>query len=213
MTDILKTVTKSKVSPTKGYNAAFNTSNTAFTDVTSLSISVPNNAFYCVKGILKEDTGASTTGTLQLLLNGVQVYTTSVTCGGGGAAQQVTADSLIFQNTTGTTQIAKVQIKTDSGGKVYVSTMSIIAGTFVIPIINSPNNIQEIVCDITSIDFLGAMGDGSSYISYDGIQIVDNTSSASTYSTLEKLVNAILFASNGSGYVAFDWAGKSIVTI
>lgn len=208
MTDILKTVSKSKTTPTKAYQSSFSTTSTTFVDVTGLSLSVPNNSYYCIRGILSNDSNGGT-ASLQVLQGPTVVFSDSVSSNAPTVASKTT-DSLILQNTSGSTQTVKVQIHISSTPSAHaiVSTMSIIEGVFVIPL-----GSQEIICDITSIDFISALGDGTSYVSYDGVIILDSVNTAVTYNTLEKLINAIQFTSNGSGYVAFDWAGKSIVTI
>lgn len=211
ITDLFNATARTKVTPTKGYNANFSTSSTSFVDATSLSVSVPNGSYYVVRGVLNANSASSTTS-LQVLLGASVVFTDSVTSGGGGGLTK-TSDSLILFNNTGSTQTAKVQIKTDNGAHTgSVQTMSIIQGSMIFPFDANFYAIRESVQDITSLDFIICIGNGTSTVYFDSAAIVDTTTTATTWSSPEKFCNVIRFWGANVGYVAFDFTGK-VVTL
>lgn len=211
ITDLFSVNARTKVTPTKGYNASFSTGSTTFVDVTSLSVSVPAGASFAVRGQLAASTPTTTT-TLQVLLGASVVYTATESSGGGGGASAM-IDSFILYNNTGSTQTAKVQVKVDAGGHTGgVTVMSIIQGSFLLPFDSSFYAIREGWQDISSLDFICCLGNGVSNIIFDGVPINDTATSAVTWSGTEKFCNVIRFYSNvASGYVAFDFTGKYLV--
>jgi hypothetical protein len=194
----LKCVAKTKVSPLKGYNAAFNQNPASFVDVTGLSLSVNNNLFYAVRGTFSNDANGGAV-TLQILEGATVKYTVTISSSPGQTATMVVDQ--VFKNTSGGTQTCKVQIKGGGGIIIaYITTMSIIAGTYM-------DGLSAWI-DVTSIDMVTAAGTGTQFTLYEGLRVDDSSTSIVTYPGPEKFLTAISF----QGHVAWDWAGNQMVS-
>ena len=204
----LKCVAKTKVTPIKTYNASFfNGAGTAFQDVTGLTLTVPNNSYYSMRGSLVSAVAASTT-TLQILQGASVVFTDSV------IFSTKATDSGILKNISGSSQTVKVQIKNDSGTATSgrTSTMSLITALNILPFDASGYANEDIWADITSLDFVGCCGNGLSNVYYDSDLINDTVTTPVTWNKQEKFVNLIRFWGAVNGYVGFDWTGNEMIS-
>ena len=207
ITDLFSTVSRTKVTPVKGYNASQNTTSTTYVDVTGAQISVANNQYYSMKIIISA-LSPSTTCTYQILLGASVIKNGTVISGGGGSAS-LNVDLGILQNTSGSTQTLKVQIHSDNGANtVGITNGSCAAGTIILPFDASGYAIMDIWADISSLSFTGIL----SNVYYDGIPNLDASANVSTWNTgTDKVSQIIRFWGSTSGYVAFDFTGKQLV--
>lgn len=217
---------KVKQTIAKGYNASTTTSGTSFVDVTS--VTVPNNWYYVMIFDCSVNTG--TTGTWKLL-EGASSKDTATFVGNG----VIRFDPLrTYQNTSGSSQTVKVQVKSDGlGGSPTVG----LAHT---SIITSPNPIIYIIPQlvatevynfmvkvplnayVTSMDVLVAIDTGgtTAEIWYNGVLPVPDSATTPQTISENRYMDYITFQapartySSGIAqglYIAYDWAGNQVI--
>lgn len=204
ITDFYSSVSRTRVSPQKSYVASY--SNTTSYADTGATLSVANGQFYAA--VFSYVDAGSGNFSYKLLEGATTKQTATQTISAG----TFTYFTLIFQNTSGSTQTVKLQTQYTSAASGNVTNIQLISGSFVqlIPPNGSIN--IPISAYITNLEMVNAtLGTESAVMSL--TQDVSTTTSSSI-TGLNLFVNGINCSTTGSttlpSYVAFDFDGKTV---
>lgn len=215
ITDVYSVVSKTKQTIGKTLSSLASTLSTTFVDVTGSSITVPNNWYYAFICDVSVNTG--TTGTWKLLEGAIQKDTANFT---GNASAILFDQQKIYQNTSGSSQTVKMQVKTDGNGvspQVGMNNLSIITSPNPIIYISTgaPTITIQNKCYLTSMDVLvGFDTAGTGLVSFFENQLLvhNNDTTPKTLPNINKLIDSFTFnVLNSPCYLVYDWDGKQIV--
>jgi len=226
ITDLFNSVAKTKQTILKTLTSSVSTSGTSYVDGASLS--VPNNWYYAT--FFDETNNSGTTLTWQLLEGATQKITKSYASQGISSPVDI---QTIYQNTSGSTQTVKLQVKSNGAGgspTVSLNNMSIIASpnpilyiqpTEVSSSVWNRNISLQIKAYVTSMDVLIASdqitGTGTYVpeVFYEGLLPVSDNQTTPQTITFSRMVDSFNFigtpvATQKALYIAYDWDGKQL---
>lgn len=190
--------------PLKSYVATYSTVSNSIDEATGITLSVPNNWYYYVSFQLQS---GSCTATAKLKIGSTTVQSWSNQNSGGNPTNNDEV-SLVYKNTTGSTQTVILTVQCSaSGGVGRTIAASLISGLFIgTPPSGLPyNNLSSIVWQ-----FSGQVAGVVQNATVDGdLQITSTTTAVtSTLTTNPILGSGNLFQFTGNaGLIAYDFTG------